>query len=195
MNLTKIARFISYVTGPEIWFSVLLTMGIVKSGLTIQQIVIITPLLILFQLLIPLGLFHFFIQTKRVSGWDLNLKQDRMTLAPIGVMAIGAGLLITYYFGNYKIFDLAVISYVVILIIGFINRYWKISIHATLCTLGTISINYLYNWHIPWLFLVIPVVLWARYQLKKHDIFQVIGGFVLTAIVVFIGLYVFGLLS
>lgn len=193
MNQTKAARIISYLTGPEVWFPILLLIIILKSGLTPQQIFIILPLLVIFQLLLPLGLFHYFIKTHRVSGWDLNFKQDRIRLAPIGIMAIVVGLVITYFLGNEKIFKLAAISYMVVLIIGAINKYWKISIHASLNTLAIIIINYLFNWQFPELFLIIPIVLWSRYKLKKHNLSQLISGALVTVLIIFLGFYLFRL--
>ncbi len=194
MNKIKLTKLISYLTGPEVWFSILLITIIFKSGLTSNQIYILLPLLLIFQILIPLGTFHYFIKTKRVSGWHLDFKEDRLKLAPVGIFAIIAGLIITFFFGNVIIFDLAIISYIVVLVIGYINKYWKISIHATISTLSTLLINYLFNWKLPELFLLIPIVFWARYTLKKHDLPQLLGGFIITGIIVLVGLYLFGLL-
>ena len=62
------------------------------------------------------------------------------------------------------------------LIVLFINFYWKISAHATGLAGPLAALTSVYGWPILPLYLLLPLVDWARVYLKAHTLGQVIVG-------------------
>jgi hypothetical protein len=60
--------------------------------------------------------------------------------------------------------------------------------------MAALSINFLFDWNLPLLYLTIPVIFWARLRLKKHTVSQLIMGIIVTTIVLLGGLGFFGYL-
>src|SRR5258708_411972 len=85
-------------------------------------------------------------------------------------------LIFIYFYGNKLLFDLNLITILILVVVGVITRFWKISFHASLITGTVILTNFLFNWSLPFLYLLIPVVLWARFVLKHHNLNQLLAG-------------------
>lgn len=57
-------------------------------------------------------------------------------------------------------------------IISVVTSFWKISLHTSMNTVGSILLNLLFGWNLPVIYLVVPIVLWARITLKRHTFIQ-----------------------
>jgi membrane-associated phospholipid phosphatase len=81
---------------------------------------------------------------------------------------------------------------VLTVITAIITLYWKISYHTAIITSVVTAVNIL-GGIIFWpLFLLIPIVSWARVTIKKHTLSQVTGGAIISFIVTSAIYYLFG---
>lgn len=184
MNEEKIAKYLSIILGPEVWFPVLILLFILKTGLIANQVLILLPNLIFFQLLLPAGILYWLIKTKRVSDWDIRKRQERFIILPIFLISTLVALVLVYHFGTALFFHLYLIMWLAACLGILITYFWKISLHAILNTTGTIIVNFLFAWQLPYLYLLIPVVAWARYHNKHHTIPQILAGVLVTLVIV-----------
>ncbi len=74
-----------------------------------------------------------------------------------------------------------------------VTFFWKISVHLAAFTLGVLMLNILFGWQWWWLFLLVPVLMWARIVRKKHTLMQTVAGTVLTLVVVSTALWWFNI--
>ncbi len=194
MPSEKIARFLSVVLGPHVWLPLLFILVILKSGLTSTQARIVLPSVLLLQVILPLTYMIIAPKLGWVSKWDMELKEERRPFFFFLLVLTLINLTIIYFFGNNFLFDLNIIFIVLLLILFGITKYWKISLHLSLNTASLILINFLFSWRFPFLYLIIPIIFWARLKLKKHTVNQLVAGIVITAIITFGGLHLFGYL-
>lgn len=180
MDSKKVAQIISFIFGIRVLPFILLPLVLLKSGLSSEQLTIIFPLVIFFQILVPIGYIYFALKTKKATSWDLPIKEERKGFLIVTLISCLISLAVIYYYGNTFLFRLSAAVIVNLAIIAVITKFWKISFHASLVTITAILLNSLFEWQFIWLLLLIPLVFWARLRLGEHDIFQLVAGFALS---------------
>lgn len=176
MNLEYFSRLISRIFDFYIWFSVMLVLTIFNSGLSSNQIKVLLPVLLIVNVVIPVSYFFMDLNSHGVSDIDVTKRRERYHLFGRLVVISAISLLITYFLGNRMFLVLQLISFCLALTIFIITFFYKISGHMILNTSAVFILNFLLDWNLRWLFLVIPLVAFARMYLKKHTFSQVLTG-------------------
>lgn len=194
MNQLKIAKYISIILGANLWLPVILLLLLFKTGLNSLQITILLPIFFVFQFLIPVTCVLLALKLKKISALDLPKRQERYPFLALYLLLLIISLILSYILGNSILFELILILVVLLVILSVITLFWKISLHASLNTIGIILINFFFNGQLLFLFLIIPIVAWARYKLKRHTILQLTAGTLVSMTVVLGGLKYFNLI-
>jgi hypothetical protein len=194
MPSEKFAKLLSIVLGPHVWLPILFLMMIVKTGLAPNQIKIISPTILILQVAIPIAYLIIAPRLGWVSEWDMRKKEERLPFFVLYFFLTSITLFIISRFGNNLLLHLNIILIVLLTILAIITIFWKISLHASLNTISTIIINFLFNWQYPILYLTIPIICWSRFALKRHTAYQLIAGVTVTTLVTLGGLKTFGYL-
>lgn len=182
LNFETVAKQLSIILGPHLWLPIILIASVFKTGLTSHQIIILLPLLFILQFLIPASYLLLAVKLKKSSSWDLPLRKERYPFLLLTSSIFLVSLLLVYRFGNQLLFHLQIIEVSLLFLLSIITRFWKISLHLSLNTAGSILINFLFGWQLPFLFLSIPIIAWARYYLKRHTVAQLLGGILVSAL-------------
>lgn len=180
MNKDKLARALSILLGPQVWLPLLITSILLKSGLTSSQLSILFPGLVIFQIFVPLISVYIALRLKKVTGWDLPKREERYWFLILTLVSYLFSIALIYFFGNKFLLNLSLIFFVLIIVISIITYFWKISLHASINTVGPILLNFLFSWQLPWLYLSVPLVYWARLKLKRHTLWQLIAGSIIS---------------
>lgn len=191
MNSIKLANFISFILGPQIWFPVIFYLLLSRTDLSITYPKIIVPLIFLLQVIIPLAGPFIAFKKGKIKSLDIPERKDRVGFMLVASLSWLTSLLVIYFFGNFALFKTSLIIFVLIFIMFLITLFWKISIHVATNTAGVFFVNYVYGWHFLYLFLLIPLVAWARLKLRVHTPFQLISGFLVTACVASVYIFFF----
>lgn len=150
----------------------------------------IVGLALLFYTLIPLAATYYLIKTRKITSWDLPVRQSRDGLF---IYTIASATLAFWGFlivsSAHQLISLVSLVFLINALVGFgINRFWKMSIHAA--GLASASAIFLFfsqhhllsavsGTHILSLFillLLLPLMIWARYRLNVHTFAELIGG-------------------
>ena len=182
MKPSTLARIISIVFSQYIWLPSLTVIFTLKSGLSDWQIVRLLPTLLFIQALAPVGFLELGRQLGKISRWDATKREERPTLLLVASALYLISLLPIYFWSNKLLLDLVILMTGLIFVFGMISTKWKISLHTGINTFGVLIINFLFDWQLPILFLIPPVVFWARFILKKHTIAQLLAGIVVSAV-------------
>ncbi|MBI2593968.1 hypothetical protein HYW44_04995 [Candidatus Daviesbacteria bacterium] len=193
MSLNKLAELISEIFGPHLWMPILLVLLLLRTGLNSEQLSILLPGLIILLLVIPFTYLHLALKLGWVSKWDLPEKKERRPIIVIFIACSIVSLFLVKQFGTKMFLDL----FILLLTIGFlasvITVFWKISIHMVLDTTGVLVANLLFDWQLWPLFILIPIVAWARLKLKRHTLPQLVAGVLLSVVIFSTGLKFFNL--
>lgn len=181
MRHKSLAEITSRVLGMHTWFPVILVVALLRTGLTIQQIKILFPSLLFLQVLLPILFLYFIVKHGRVSSWDLPKREERHHFLLFILLCSLVSIVLVYFFGSILLFRLSLSGLILVMLAIAITRFWKISLHASLNTAAAIVVNFLFNWELPFLYLLIPIVVWARYTLGRHTMGELMGGLLLSA--------------
>ena len=80
-----------------------------------------------------------------------------------------------------------------VIVFTLINFFWKISVHAAFMTGAAAVLIIVYGAPAAWTVFLIPAVIWARVELKQHTPMQAGVGAMLTAVLVFLIFWGYGM--
>ncbi len=131
--------------------------------------------------------FIFFEKTRGIfSDWDLSIKEQRYKfykfLIICAIVYIGTAL-----FFKGILFSISLISLgigVGILVLDFLNKYIKASVHVAVSSAFVITVSILYGQNFFILtFWIVPLLAWSRLFLKKHTKNEIIAGGILGSLI------------
>jgi hypothetical protein len=184
----KLANWLSILLGPHTWLPLLFLILIFKTNLSQQELKIILPTVLIFQVIIPLLYLILAPKLNWVEKWDMEKTEERKPFLFLLIILSLLTSTIICFFGNLLLLKLNITLLSLILVLSIITLFWKVSLHVSINTASAIIINYLYNWELPWLYIIIPLTFWSRLKLKKHSLNQLLAGFALTTLIILIGL-------
>lgn len=186
----KLANLLSHVLGPQVWLPVLVLFMLVETGLTNQQIAILSPAALILLVLVPLAYLFFAPRLGLAESWELIKKEERRLFMLVTISSSAIFLILVYIFGSSLLMKLYLTTFITLSVIFTITYFWKISLHVSLNTFGSLMTNYLFDWNLPVLYLSIPLIFWARYRLKRHTIIQLLMGFVVPTLITITVLFI-----
>ena len=168
----KVAKFVSDILQPpvvSIPLFIALSLGAENVPLTIA-------VCLFFSFVFPMVEIYAWAKYKGIEG-DIPNKDDRFVPLMLGVISYVIGAIVLHLISAPAIVEVTMVAYAVnTFVLVFISRYWKISIHAIGLVGPIMALIYVYG---PWcalLAVLIPLVMWSRYVLKKHTPAQLICG-------------------
>lgn len=187
--LKIVAQCISFVLGPFVWIPTLLIIFILHTNLPQSQIHLLLPLLLMLQVGIPLLYLLYAYTSKKISDLDLSKREERIIPIVIMFISLFISLLVVKSFNSTSLYRLYLFSILVLAVNGLITVFWKISFHMAINVIGSLLINFLFNWQFPLVYITIPLVYWSRLKLKRHTHAQLLAACILNGIIVFIWIF------
>jgi len=186
-----LALQISRLFGPfTVMTLVMLYLLLTNTGLTSQQQLTIAPILGVTFLVFPLGLLVYYKWRGRVSDLDLTRREERNQWLNWIVVSGWLGTIASFAFEPPQLYrSLLILSMVVLTTATLITFYKKISLHMTGATTTYLIINIIFDWRYWWLAVLLPMIAWARWYLKKHTPVQLLLGTALP-VVIFLIIYI-----
>ena len=173
----KIARIISTVFVPPSFTLIFFTALSFSLEKTFQKSLVMILVALIFGFFSPIILFVFMRKNGKLVDIDASIKEERTVPFLIAEIFYLIGLLILIF---YKINIISIAFWFCYisntLIIIFINKYWKISVHAMGAAGPAAAFILLFGWIGLFMFIVVALVGWSRIKLKCHSISQVMAG-------------------
>ena len=151
-------------------------------------------------ILIPVSILPLFsviiylVRNGRLDGVFPSVRGQRTKIYWLAGACASVGCVILLYFGAPPILVAAFVAGLsAIVIFMCINLSWKISLHTAFITASVTVLVILYGWIAAVTAVLIPLMSWARMELKHHSLAQVATGALLTALIVVVVFYLFGL--
>ncbi len=177
--MKRIAQTISIILGPFIWPITLIAI-ILRSGLINQKALILLPIVLFFQVIIPYVYIFQAYKRKKISDLNITKREERYRVMIVTLFSFLLSLAFIFFLGNLLILKLSVLAFIILAANTFITFFWKISLHMALNIVFVLIINYLYHWQLPILYACLPLVFWSRLYLKKHTVLQLLGALVIN---------------
>lgn len=164
------------------WYSQDLTQGL-------QWLIYVAPFLIF----IPLIFFALSYKLHWISDVDLTKRSERPAFLIVFTVSLAVASMIMYLLHAPEKFVIYIFSGLIMVILAsIITFYWKISFHTMVITSVISAIVIIGGLRFWPFFLLIPIIAWARIVLKKHSLYQAIGGSLLSAAITWTVFALFG---
>lgn len=188
-----LAKYISIITSPFIITPIfgLWVIGIYSNNL--KEFTIWGLSFIVLTILLPF--LVILIKIKREKIKDLHIAVREQRAEPFLLAVIGSLLLAGVYKiinTPYELFALAIVLGINGLVFYLITKFWKISIHAATFFGSILIVSILINPYLFFLFLILPIIVWARVKRERHNLWQ---GLIACLVVTIITLSVFYLFN
>ncbi|MBI5465379.1 hypothetical protein HY946_02100 [Candidatus Gottesmanbacteria bacterium] len=180
------ASLITFVFDPTVIIPLFFAVLVSETGLTPSQIKVVLPLIFLVDVILPASLFFLFLREGWISDWEISKRKERINLYLIVCLLWFVGSGIAYFLGTDLLFKLHLIFTLAFLAGAVTTLFWKVSMHMLVDTTVVIILNFLFPgfW---WLYLLLPIIAWSRFVRQKHTLAQLLGGFLLAIVVVWVG--------
>jgi hypothetical protein len=149
-----------------------------------------------FSVLPLLVAVYYLVRLKKLDGFYANPRRQRVGVYLLASAVGAAGYVTLWRLGApvllVALFAAGLASIVVFMVI---NMLWKISLHAAFMTGAAAVLIIVYGGAAAWTVLLIPVVTWARVTLKQHSPAQAGLGAILSAGIVTLIFWGYGLIG
>lgn len=177
----KTARAISAFSHPVVVFPLTFPIFMAKASLSREQAYLLV--LIAFFACLPFLYFFYQLKKKRIGDWDTIDRKERYPIYFMGIVGGSLAIALLAFFDHPYTFLIALAFYLLVVSVTVINFFWKISLHSATITAAVLLFNSFVQTN-AYLFLLIPLVGWSRFEEKKHTPGQIFGGVVLGVVVV-----------
>lgn len=150
---------------------------------TRQELILWFSVVALFVSVVPILAIILLLRFSKVSNLHLPSKEERLIPLCLTLASMVLGTIILYWIGASAPIIWVCIAYVVnSVVFSVITPLWKISFHTSVSTSCIIVLALLVNIHLVWLFVLIPLIAWARVYREKHTLLQVVAGILLATV-------------
>ncbi len=188
----KLAHIVSILTVPPTFsfLSFVLLTGYFEEGTTLHRFAV-AFVAVSFSSIIPILYVLYLRKERRVTGYDVPIREQRTNPYLMGVLNASLGFfLLLFMKASVFVWSLMWCYAINTLILYIINRRWKISAHAMGLTGPMVMLSVLFGWNVLFALPLVFVVGWARVILRVHSVAQVVSGTIAGAVLTTIQLYV-----
>ncbi len=136
----------------------------------------------------------YLVRSQKLENIFVDVRKQRTKLYLLAIVCAGVGCIILPYLEaplTLIVTFVAGLSAVVVFMC--INFLWKISLHTALITASVAILIILYGSIAVVTVVLVPLIAWARIELKHHTLAQAAAGALLAALIVVVVFYLFGM--
>lgn len=147
------------------------------------------PIIIFVDAILPVLFMIYGLRVGFITDWETTDREERYSFNLFWLLGGLLTLFLVYLFGDKFLVRLFLVFVLLFGSYTLITFFWKISGHMTANTALFLVINLFFGWRFWWLILLLPLVAWARWARNKHDIWQLLGGVILSSLVILCGVF------
>ncbi len=155
--------------------------GVVQKHADPQNALRWLVIVVLFVTVLPVLSIAVMVRCAKVSDFHLQNREERLLPLCCTLISMIAGTVLLHQLGAAREIVWAGVAYITnSVIFSAITPMWKISFHSSVATGCITVLVMLVNPQFGWLFLLIPLIAWARIYRKRHTLLQTVVGAVLA---------------
>ena len=190
----RIASLISNILNPFLVGLVLILLLSFKSTPSALDAVKWSLISVAASILPVFGVIVYLVRSQKFESAFINVRKQRTKIYLLAGVCAGVGCVILYYLEAPKELIVTFIAgFSAVVVFMCINFLWKISLHTALITASVTVLIILYGSIAAATVVLVPLIAWARIELKHHSLGQVAAGALLAAVIVVVVFYLFGL--
>lgn len=192
----QIANLLSNILNPFlVSFAIILLLSLESTSSTSDALK--WSLILIAVSILPVFLvIVYLVRNERLEGIFIDVRRQRNKIYLLASVCAAVGGIIILYLGAPLILVAALVTGLsAIILFMCINLLWKISIHTAFVAASVTVLIILYGSIGTITAVLLPAIAWARIELEHHSIAQTVAGALLTASIVVVVFYLFGLIG
>ena len=154
-----------------------------KHAETSKQVVHWLAVVATFVTVIPVLAIVVLLRLSKVNDLHLQTKEERLIPLCFTLVSMIIGTIVLYWIGaNGRIIWVCQVFIVNSVVFSIITPLWKISFHTSVATGCIIVLMLLVSLNWVWLFLLVPLIAWARVYRERHTPMQTVVGTLLAIV-------------
>jgi membrane-associated phospholipid phosphatase len=138
----------------------------------------------------------YLVRRRKLEGIFINPRQQRSRIYLLAIGCALIGYIVLIIFGAPELLRAAFLSgLIAVTVFMIINLFWKISLHTAFITASVTVLIIVYGESAAWTVVFVPLIAWARLEMKLHNPAQVFVGALLAVSIITIVFYFFGIIS
>ena len=192
--MTKLAKFTSDILNPFLSSFIIIVLLSMESTAGISETLKWAAISLVLSVIPILCVVIGMVRMKKLDGLFVNPREQRTRIYLLATVLAVIGCIVLYILGAPQLLLAVFISgLAAILSYMIINLFWKISLHTAFVAASVTILVIVYRAAAAWTIVLLPLVAWARVQLKMHTTAQVVSGALLASVLVVIVFQLFGL--
>ncbi len=190
----RIANLTSNILNPFLVSLVLILLLSFKSTSSALDAVKWSLISIAVSILPVFGVIIYLVRSQKLENVFVNVRKQRTKIYLLaGVCASVGCIILPYLEAPPRLIATFVAGLSAVVVFMCINFLWKISLHTALIAASVAILIILYGSIAAITIVLVPLIAWARIELKHHSLAQVAAGALLAALIVVVVFYLFGL--
>jgi len=193
MTRQQIARIAANILNPYLLTFIIIILLAIESTSSANEAIKWSLISLALSVFPVFAVVLYLVYRRKLDGIFINLRQQRsrIYLLAIGCAVIGYTVLVVFSAPELlrATFMSGLIAVVLFMII---NMFWKISLHTAFITASVAVLVIVYGKIAAWTVIFIPLIAWARLQMRLHTPPQVFTGALLAVSIVIIVFGLFG---
>ena len=129
----------------------------------------------------------YLVSKKKIDGIFINPRRQRHRIYLLAILCAIIGYFVLVALGAPQLLVTTFITgLVAVIVFMIINLFWKISLHTAFITASVTVLIIVYGTGAAWTVLFVPLVAWARIEMRLHTPAQVFCGALLASAIVII---------
>ena len=154
-----------------------------KHAETSQEVLLWLAIVATFVTVVPILTIVLLFRFSKVTDVHLHAKEERLLPLCCTLLSMILGTIILDKIGASDKIIWACLAYIVNgVVFSAITPLWKISFHTSVTTGCIMVLVFLVNPNLAWLFVLIPLIAWARVYRERHTFLQTVVGTLLAIV-------------
>jgi membrane-associated phospholipid phosphatase len=189
----KLARIITNVLNPFLLSLLILVLLSIKSSTSTEEAIKWSLIGLALSVFPVFTVVIYLVSKKKLDGIFINPREQRHRIYLLAILCAVIGYIILVVLDAPQLLVATFAAGLAAVIVFMaINLFWKISLHTAFITASVTVLIIVYGGVAAWTVLLVPLVAWARIEMKRHNPAQVLTGSVLACFIVTVVLGIYG---
>jgi membrane-associated phospholipid phosphatase len=189
----KLARIITNVLNPFLLSLLILVLLSIKSSTSTEEAIKWSLIGLALSVFPVFTVVIYLVSKKKLDGIFINPREQRHRIYLLAILCAVIGYIILVVLDAPQLLVATFAAGLAAVIVFMaINLFWKISLHTAFITASVTVLIIVYGGVAAWTVLLVPLVAWARIEMKRHNPAQVLTGSVLACFIVTVVFGIYG---
>ncbi len=195
MSRQQIARTAANILNPYLLSFIIIILLAIESTSSANEAIKWSLISLALSVFPVLTVVLYLVRRRKLDGIFINPRHQRSRIYLLAIGCAVVGYIVLLFIGAPELLRVAFLSgLIAVVLFMIINLFWKISLHTAFITASVAVLIIVYGKTAAWTVIFIPLIAWARLEMRLHTPAQVFVGALLSVAVVTIVFGLFGLI-